>query len=119
MAGIQALVDQSTGSAQGNPDPTLYALGAAEYGTKGDNACHAVRGNKIGRSCVFRDVTLGDMDVPCTSGSPDCYLPSGTTGVLSNSTRKYKPAFKSASGWDFATGLGSVDAANLVKAWPK
>jgi hypothetical protein len=64
-------------------------------------------------------VTLGDMDVLCTSGSKDCYLPPGTAGVLSTSTQKYKPAFKSASGWDFSTGLGSVDAANLVNGWPK
>ena len=119
MAGILALVDQSTGVAQGNPDPTLYSLGDAEYGTKGDKSCHAVRGNKIGKKCVFHDETLGGMDVPCKSGSPDCYLPSGTVGVLSRSTKKYKPAFNSANGWDFATGLGSVDAANLVGAWPK
>ena len=78
-----------------------------------------MKGNKIGKKCIFRDVALGDMDVPCTSGSKDCYLPSGTVGVLSTSTTKYKPAFKSSNGWDFATGLGSVDAANLVGAWPK
>jgi subtilase family serine protease len=119
MAGIQALVDQSTGSAQGNPDPTLYSLADAEYGTKGDKSCRAMKGNKIGKSCVFRDVSLGDIDVPCTSGTTDCYSPSGTLGVLSTSTQKYKPAFKSANGWDFATGLGSVDATNLVGAWPK
>jgi subtilase family serine protease len=119
MAGIQALVDQSAGAVQGNPDPTLYSLADAEYGTKGDASCHALKGNKIGKKCIFRDVALGDMDVPCTSGSRDCYLPSGTVGVLSASTTKYRPAFKSSNGWDFATGLGSVDAANLVGAWPK
>jgi subtilase family serine protease len=119
MAGIQALVDQSTGAVQGNPDPTLYALGRAEYGTKGDASCHAMKGNKIGKKCVFRDVALGDIDVPCVSASADCYDPSGTVGVLSTSALKYKRAFESTKGWDFATGLGSVDAANLVGAWPK
>jgi hypothetical protein len=38
--------------------------------------------------------------------------------VLSTSESKYVPAFASGTGWDFATGLGSVDAANLVAAWP-
>lgn len=119
MAGIQALVDQATSAAQGNPDPTLYKLANAEFGTKGNARCYANLGKKIGRACVFRDVTLGDMDVPCTSGSPDCYAPSGTNGVLSLSTKKYKPAYLSGKGWDFATGVGSVDAANLVAKWPR
>jgi subtilase family serine protease len=119
MTGMQALVDQSAAASQGNPNPTLYSLANSEFGTKGDAACNANRGNKVGKKCVFRDVTTGDMDVPCTSGSADCYLPSGTNGVLSNSSTKYKPAFKAGSGWDFATGLGSIDAANLVAAWPK
>jgi subtilisin family serine protease len=119
MAGIQALVDQSTGSPQGNPNPTLYSLADAEYGASGNPACRSLRGKRIDASCVFHDVTLGDMDVPCVSGSPNCYLPSGTYGVLSSSTSQYEPAFRAGAGWDFATGLGSVDAANLVNAWPK
>jgi subtilase family serine protease len=119
MAGIQALVDQSTGSSQGNPNPTLYSLADAEYGTSGNPSCHSNLGKKIGTSCVFHDVTRGDMDVPCVAGSPNCYLPSGTYGVLSNSISQYEPAFRAGNGWDFATGLGSVDAANLVNSWPK
>jgi uncharacterized repeat protein (TIGR01451 family) len=50
-------------------------------------------------------------------GSDDCYLPSGTYGVLSTSDSSYAPAFNATTGWDFATGLGSVNAANLVKYW--
>jgi subtilase family serine protease len=119
MAGIQALVNQATSSRQGNPDPTLYRLANAEFGTAGAPQCNARRGNNINKNCIFRDVTDGDMDVPCVAGSSDCYAPSGTNGVLSRSESKYKPAFVSGSGWDFATGLGSVDAANLVAAWPR
>jgi uncharacterized repeat protein (TIGR01451 family) len=65
---------------------------------------------------VFYDVTQGDMDVPC-QGSSDCYLPSGTYGVLSTSDSSYAKAYGTATGWDFATGLGSINAANLVKYW--
>jgi hypothetical protein len=57
------------------------------------------------------------MDVNC-SGAHSCYRPSGTYGVLSTSTTAYKPAYGTATGWDFATGIGSVNVANLVSAWP-
>ena len=52
----------------------------------------------------------------CT-GSANCYLPSGTNGVLSTSDNVYAPAFKAGTGWDFATGIGSVNALNLVMSW--
>lgn len=119
MAGIQALVNQATQSLQGNPDPTLYQLANAEFGTVGAPLCNASRGKHVGKTCLFRDVTEGDMDVPCVAGTPDCFAPSGSTGVLSQSESTYEPAFVTANGWDFATGLGSVDAANLVAAWPR
>ncbi len=118
MAGIQALVDQHAGGAQGNPDPIYYRLAEAEYRKGGNRACDAARGNKIANDCVFHDVTVGDTDEPCT-GSHDCYRPGGTYGVLSKSDSAYRPTFVAGPGWDFATGLGSVDAANLVGNWPK
>jgi subtilase family serine protease len=119
MAGIQALVNQKTGSTWGNPNPTLYALAQTAYGASGNASCNSSLGNAIGASCVFNDVTLGDMDVPC-SGSKgyNCYKPSGTYGVLSTSTTSYQPAYGTAVGWDFASGIGSVNAYNLVNSWP-
>ncbi|HEY1615165.1 MAG TPA: S53 family peptidase [Rhizomicrobium sp.] len=118
FAGIQALIDQKAGGTQGNPDPVLYSLAATEYGSAGSKSCNAVKGNKVGKSCIFYDVTEGDMDVNCT-GTADCYLPSGTNGVLSTTDKKYKPAFGTATGWDFATGIGTVNVTNLVNAWPQ
>ncbi len=72
-------------------------------------------------SCIFNDVTLGDIDVNCT-GSTDCYgySKSGRTtyqGVLSTSSTTLGPAFPATTGWDYATGLGTVNAANLVNEW--
>jgi hypothetical protein len=116
MAAIQALVDQKTGSAQGNPNPTYYTLAAKEYGTSGSSTCNSALGNTVGNACIFRDVTKGDMDVNCT-GTHSCYKPSGTYGVLSTSTTAYKPAYGTATGWDFATGIGSINAYNLVYGW--
>ncbi|MDR3388587.1 MAG: protease pro-enzyme activation domain-containing protein [Rudaea sp.] len=117
MAGIQALVNQRTGSAQGNPNPTYYALAKTEYGTNGNANCNSTLGNAVAGTCIFYDVTQGDMDVNCT-GTNDCYRPSGTNGVLSTSNASYSPAYKTTTGWDFATGIGSVNATNLVNNWP-
>jgi pro-kumamolisin-like protein/List-Bact-rpt repeat protein len=116
-AGIQALVNQYTGSRQGNPNPALYKIAGAEYGAGGSSTCNASNGNTIGSSCIFYDVTLGDMIVDCTSGTPNCYAPGGTYGVLSTSTSSYAPAFKANTGWDFATGIGTVNVYNLITNW--
>jgi subtilase family serine protease len=117
MAAIQALVNQKAGGRQGNPNPTYYSLAATEYGASGDSSCNSTLGNAAGSSCIFYDVTQGDMDVNCT-GTHNCYLPSGTHGVLSTSNSAYQPAYGTQTGWDFATGIGTVNAANLVNNWP-
>jgi subtilase family serine protease len=113
MAGIMALVDQKTGERQGNPNPTLYSLASTEYGSSGSSACNSSNGASVGSSCIFYDVTQGDNDVNCT-GSNGCFKPSGRNGVLSSSTSTSEPSFKTTTGWDFATGIGTIDAANLV-----
>ena len=116
MAGIQALINQHTGSRQGNPNPTYYSLASAEYGANGSASCNSTLGNGVAATCIFYDVTEGDMDVPCT-GINNCYDPAGTYGVLSTSNGSFLPAYPATVGWDFATGLGSVNATNLVMAF--
>jgi len=117
MAGIQALVNTKIGASVGNPASTYYALAKTEYGSSGSSSCNSSKGNAVGSTCIFYDVTQGDMDVNCT-GTHNCYLPSGTNGVLSTSSSAYAPAYGTATGWDFATGIGTVNAANLVNGWP-
>jgi hypothetical protein len=51
----------------------------------------------VAMSCIFYDVTLGDIDAVCT-GSNNCYTPSGTNGVLSTSNSSYAPAYGAATG---------------------
>jgi subtilase family serine protease len=116
MAGVQALINQKTGQRQGNPNYIYYQLAAAEYGANGNPACDSSKGNAVASSCIFYDVTLGDNDADCTGGY-NCYLPSGTYGVLSTSNSSYAPAYKTATGWDFATGVGTINAYNLVTNW--
>ncbi len=126
MAGIQALVNQKNGVTHvGNPNPIYYALAASEYGTAGSTSCNSSNGNTAGSTCTFYDVTLGDMDVPC-EGTTDCYgySTSGSGrratvyyGVLSTSSSTLSKAYGTAKGWDFATGIGTVNAANLAANW--
>lgn len=115
MAGIQALANEKLGGPQGNPDPAYYRLAAAEYGAAGSTICNSSRAGGADSSCAFYDVTQGDMDVACT-GTLDCYLPAGSVGALSTSDATFQSAYSSGTGWDFASGLGSVNAANLVDA---
>jgi subtilase family serine protease len=127
MAAIQALANQASGSSyQGNPNYVYYALSAQQSFSKANASCNSSLGSAVNPQCVFHDVTLGDNDVPCTPylngtkpvGLFDCYLPGGTYGVLSLSDKSYEPAYAAHPGWDFATGLGSVNAWNLIKSWP-
>jgi subtilase family serine protease len=112
MAGIQALVNQKMGGAQGNPNLVYYKLAASSLA-----------------SSVFHSITTGDIAVNCV-GEVNCY---GTgfegrgratpvtefvgNGALSTASQTYTPAFAAAAGWNFATGLGSVDAYNLIVNW--
>jgi len=104
FAGIMALVDQKTGSRQGNANYVLYKL-AAQSGA----SCNSSNG--AGTNCVFYDVTNGTIAMPCVTGSPNCNTSTqgDAVGVLSG--------YSTTSGYDLATGLGSVNASNLVKAW--
>ena len=116
MAGIQALINQKAGGPQGNPAPLYYQLAATEYGSSGSSSCNSNNGRAVSSNCIFYDVTSGDMDVDCVG--PNCYLADGSVGVLSTSNTSFAPAYGTTIGWDFATGIGTVNAANLVNNWP-
>lgn len=130
MASIQDLVVQHKGSRQGNPNFRYYALAATEYGPGGSAACNSTRGAAVGLACIFYDVTLGDNDAYCIANRNgnyyNCYRPSGADGVQSTSNNSYLPAYPTGPGqpftgngpgWDFASGIGSVNAYNLVMAY--
>lgn len=104
FAGIVALIDQRAGGRQGNINPELYALANSQAGM----ACDASATNP---QCYFHDITQGTNAVPCEAGSPDCM--NGVTSQPSG-----EPAFSAGPGYDLATGLGSMNVANIVNAWP-
>ncbi len=86
MAAMQALVNQHWSIRAGNPNPTYYSIAKTEFGTAGNSSCYSIN-ETAGNSCVFNDVTQGDIDVNCqfngTVFKADCYAPSGTNGVIS------------------------------------
>jgi hypothetical protein len=122
FAGIMALVNQKTGSRQGQANYVLYQLAASEYGSVGSpnhgnltawgdlNVCNSSNGGSVSSTCLFNDVTTGANAVPCAGGTPNCLATTeGAYGVLSG--------YNATAGYDLATGLGSVNVANLVNAW--
>jgi hypothetical protein len=110
FAGMMALVQQKTASQQGNVNYVLYKLGNTQYSGSGAASCtsdSAVTGN----SCMFYDVTDSTNAVPCFAGSTDCTPAAAADayGIL--------PGYNAGPGYDLATGLGSVNAFNLVENW--
>jgi len=56
-----------------------------------------------------------DMDVDCTG--PTAISPTAPSASSPPRTRR-SPGVRTNIGWDFATGIGTVNAANLVNMWP-
>jgi subtilase family serine protease len=95
MAAIQALVNQSTGSWQGQADFIYYPLAARQ-------------------PTVFHDVTVGGNRVLCYATSVNCATGSSATN---SSGFNVVSGYSAGTGYDLATGLGSIDVANLIKYW--
>ncbi len=112
FAGIMALINQNNGR-QGNPNPTLYKIAA----TAGQS-CNSSTTGLSGSTCAFNDVTKGNISVPCAGKSTNCSSQTtGTNGVLVSTGSSTTPGWNTATGYDLATGLGSVNVANLAKEW--
>jgi subtilase family serine protease len=140
FAGIQALINQKTGQSWGNTNVQYYALAAAEYGPSGNASCNSNLGPGESSTCVFNDITSGDFNVDCdftvrgsritfVTTAPNCYRGNNANvGVGSFSGNNaapgygviptaYDPMYKAATGWDFTTGIGTPNVANLVNAF--
>jgi hypothetical protein len=61
---------------------------------------------------------LTNPDTGAVIGTFNCYIPSGTNGVMSLVNNKYEPTYVAKPGYDFASGMGSVNVFNLVTSWP-
>ncbi len=93
-AAILTLMNQEAGNTggAGNINPILYQTVQTTPG-------------------AFHDITTGSNAVICVAGSPNC-ISNGAGGYVMS-------CCNAGTGYDMATGLGSVDAAALGAAWPK
>jgi subtilase family serine protease len=88
FAGLLALVEQKTGQRIGVANQAIYQqLANGQYAAN-----------------IFHDITVGNNESPCVTGSLNC------TGGLST-------GYVATAGYDQATGWGSVDATNLITYW--
>jgi subtilase family serine protease len=102
FGGMLALIEQKNSPTKGlgNINPTLYALaGSATYYTRGSVSTPT-------NGLAFNDVTTGNNEMPCAAGTVNCFN-GGSIG------------FSTGSGYDLATGWGSVNVSNLAIAWSK
>jgi len=120
FAGIQALVQETFGNTLlGNPAPEYYQIAKAQFATPlGLSKCDALLGNKISPACVFYHVTAGSNAEPCYKGTPNCVTGPASSlgiGVLGAPIAgKTVYAYPATSGYNLATGLGSVNVTNLL-----
>jgi len=92
FAGLMAIINQYTKTANGNPNGKFYSLAAQA-------------------PSVYHDVTSGTNAVPCAGGSANC-----SVGAASTSIGKMN-GYSAGTGYDLATGLGSVNFGALVASW--
>jgi hypothetical protein len=137
IAAIIALVDQSQqrpGTAypdgrQGLINPLLYQFAATEYASAANlAACNASQGAITSKACVFYDITVGSNAQPCavasfadTGSAPSSVCDNAgnagyTTGLMTASSANSPGSYAAGQGYDLASGLGTIDAANLVTA---
>ena len=88
LAGILALVNQKIGASTRLGQPNWILYQLAQSAPT-----------------VFHQVTTGNNSVYCQSGSPNC------------NANRFLSGFNAGSSYNFATGLGSVDASSLVNNW--
>jgi len=99
FAGIVVLLNQYlvkngliTGPGLSNINPTLYHLAGSN-------------------PTAFHDITSGNNIVKCTPGTPATYPPAQQCPAAGQF------GYTASTGYDLVTGLGSVDAYNLVTGW--
>src|ERR1700735_2282604 len=108
FAGIMALINQQTGERQGNANYVFYKMAATPASSCNSSTVPSTGTN----NCIFYDIPVGStIAMPCAKGSPNCTTSSAadSIGVLSG--------YSTTSGYDLATGLGSVNVQNLVNQW--
>lgn len=116
FAGVMALLNQKAGGRQGLANYQLYALAGQEFGAAGSEkqtnlqSCNASLSQIASNACIFYDVTSGSNAVPCTGDTENCLSTDPSiAGMLTG--------YEAGTGYDLASGLGSINITNLVNGW--
>ncbi len=114
MAGIVALINQKAGAAQGSPNAQLYALAAKQ--TYSNCSAETVTTSS---TCYFNDIDKYTIAQPCDAydKTPNCTATQSTLG--SQDVLGILSGYTASTGFDLASGLGSMNIANVVNAWTK
>jgi hypothetical protein len=112
MAGVMALINQKAGAAQGSPNAELYSLAAKQS----SGSCSA-ESTRTSNGCYFNDIDQGTNAMACdysayvNTPSPNCTIAHAGdyVGIL--------PGYSAGTGYDEASGLGSLNIANVVNGW--
>jgi subtilase family serine protease len=108
MAGVMALINQKAGTPQGNPNSELYSLASKQ--TYASCKSETVTNSS---SCYFNDVDTGTIAMACAGVplSPNCTVTTSgdQIGLLTG--------YSAVAGFDLATGLGSLNVANVVNGF--
>jgi hypothetical protein len=116
FVGMTALLNQALGTSGpvGLPNQNLYALAAQPWAN-----CQS--SGTLTSGCIFYQVTSGSTAMPCQNAStkygtaPDCSQATGANVGITEVNGS--PAYTAAAGYNFATGLGSLNVYNLVNEW--
>ncbi len=142
MAGVMALINQKVGSPQGLPLAELYQLA----GQQNYSDCSSETVSNSNTNCYFHSIDQGTNSMPCDLGatvggvnynngwvssqtyaginSPNCTaLNSGdTVGTLTSTSVQSSAnpngvAYNAVTGYNMATGLGSLNVFNVLNSW--
>lgn len=130
MAGVMALINQKTGVSQGLAAPELYSL--AHNQTYSSCSAETVTASGNGGECLFNDIDAGPTSAtpytnaqPCDAGiygngvtTPNCLANQSTLGYAdAGEGLGISTGYSAGTGYDLATGLGSLNVANVVNHW--
>jgi hypothetical protein len=111
-----ALLNQSTGSANGLVNTNLYALAGQSWAK-----CQS--GGSQTSACIFNQVSTGTIAMPCDFQGTAADDAAGCNIVDQGDVvgETYQPnnqlAYNAGPGYNLATGLGSLNVASLVNEW--
>ncbi len=137
MAGVMALVNQKWG-AQGLPNKPFYQLAAMQTYSN----CSAESSSTSGSaSCYFQSIDQGNNAMPCSIGtsgaeggatrgssgwnitatytgdhSPNCTVVNSGDIIGTLVSSGTTPGYSATAGFNMATGLGSLNVANVVNS---